>query len=102
MTLDDYNVENDITNDDQSSTDIIDKDDSLTVDNLIEKLEVNTEVIVVKPNLPIRIGRMAKSYSNLQDTHVIMVNWIKDSFTEKKSLASIFRFIILVYQLQNV
>ncbi|CAF3666050.1 unnamed protein product [Rotaria socialis] len=73
IVLDDDNAENDIKIDKHSITDIIEKYDNLIVNSLIEKLEINTELIIVKPNLPIRICATAKAYSNLQDTHIIMV-----------------------------
>ncbi|CAF4165535.1 unnamed protein product, partial [Rotaria magnacalcarata] len=73
IVLDDDNAENDIKLDKHSITDIIEKYDNSIANSLIEKLEINTELIVVKPNLPIRICATAKAYSNLQDTHIIMV-----------------------------
>ncbi|CAF3953972.1 unnamed protein product [Rotaria sordida] len=71
---DDDDAENDITIDEQSSTDTDEKDENLILKDLIGKLETNTKLIVVKPNLPIRICTTAVTYSNLQDTHIVMVH----------------------------
>lgn len=43
------------------------------VNNLIGKFEINTEILVAKPNLPIRTCTTAVAYYNPQDIHVIMV-----------------------------
>lgn len=43
------------------------------VNTLIGKFEINTEILVVKPNLPIRTCTTAVAYYNPQDVHVIMV-----------------------------
>jgi hypothetical protein len=72
----------------QSSTNIYEK-----ATNLIRKLEINTEVIVVKPNLPIRICTTAIPYSNLQDAHIIMVE--KRMKIISQMISFFFRFIIL-------
>lgn len=65
--------ESDIEIEEQSCTTIHEKDDPSIVNNLIGKLEINSEVIIVKPNLPIRICTTAVAYFNLQDVHIIMV-----------------------------
>lgn len=70
IVLDD---ENDLEVDEQSSTDLYEKEDPSIVNNLIGKIEINTEVIVVKPNLPTRICTTAVAYFNPQDAHIIMV-----------------------------
>jgi hypothetical protein len=42
-------------------------------DHIISKLDVNTEVIIVKPNIPIRVSTTTVSYPNLQNIHIIKV-----------------------------
>ena len=42
--------------------------------NLIPKLDQDTELIIVQPNSSIRICTSALTYSNLLNTHVILVN----------------------------
>ncbi|CAF3641045.1 unnamed protein product [Adineta steineri] len=44
------------------------------IKNLIGKLAINTELIVIKPNLPIRKCRTAVDYPKLQDIHIITVH----------------------------
>ena len=70
IVLDD---ESDIEIDEQSSSSTYQKDENTIVQNLIGKIEINAELIVVKPSLPIRICTTSDAYSNLQDTHIIMV-----------------------------
>ncbi|CAF3646322.1 unnamed protein product [Rotaria sp. Silwood1] len=82
IILDDDDGENDTTIDEQSSIDTDEKNDSLIFKNLIGKLELNSELIVIKPNLPIRICTTAVAYSNLQDTHIIMVHNSRMSTSE--------------------
>ena len=45
-----------------------------TLKNLIPKLDVNTELLHVQPNLSTRLCTTALSYPNLPETHIIMVN----------------------------
>jgi hypothetical protein len=68
---DDNGVESDVEIEEQSS---INRDDNLIFKGLIGKLEINTEVIIVKPNLPIRTCKTSTTYPNLQDTHIITVH----------------------------
>jgi hypothetical protein len=65
--------ESDIEIDEESNNNVHEKDDDSILKDLIGQLEINTEIIVVKPNLLIRICTTAVAYPNLQDTHVIRV-----------------------------
>ncbi len=53
-----------------------DKEDDTILKSLISKVNIDTELILVKPNSPIRICTSALSYLNLPETHIIMVNII--------------------------
>ena len=50
------------------------KDDYTYLNNLIPKLDISTELIHVQTNLSIEICTSALSYSNLPETHFIIVN----------------------------
>lgn len=65
-----------LDNDDGSDIEIDEQSNPIIHENgdhLIEKLDVNTEVILVKPNLPIQISTTTVAYPNLQDIHIIKV-----------------------------
>lgn len=57
-----------------SSSTSSDQEDNMILKNLISKLNRDTELIIVKSDLSSRICTSASSYSNLPQTHMIMVN----------------------------
>ncbi len=66
--------------------------DQIILKNLISKIDLDTELIIVQSNSPIRICTSALSYSNLADNHIILVNIINSIFFFLKIF---FRSIIL-------
>ena len=65
--------DSDIEIDESSSKHLHEHDNNLKLKNLISKLDLNTELIHVQSNLPIRICKAAARYLNLPETHIIMV-----------------------------
>ena len=64
------------------------KDNQTIVNNLIGKFEINTEVIVVKPYLPVRVCTTAAAYFRPQEAQVIMVRIICSFHRYSSSLGS--------------
>ena len=65
-----------ILDDDENDIEIDEQSNRITHENsdhIIDKLDINTEVIIVKPNIPIRVSTTTVSYSNLQNIHIIKV-----------------------------
>ncbi|CAF1173306.1 unnamed protein product [Rotaria sp. Silwood1] len=58
-----------------SNINIHENEDSQILKNLISKLDIGTELIHVKPNLSMQICTAALAYSNLSQTHFIIVNY---------------------------
>ncbi|CAF0959126.1 unnamed protein product [Adineta steineri] len=60
--------------DDDDDTELHENEEHTTLKTLIPKLDIDTELIHVQPNLPMRICTAGLFYSNLPQTHVIIVN----------------------------
>jgi hypothetical protein len=69
--------------------DVPKEQDKTILKNLISKLDIDTELIIVQPNSPIRICTSALSYPNLSDTHIIVVNIINFNITVRYTYLSL-------------
>jgi hypothetical protein len=74
-----------ILDDDDSDIEIDEQHDHTSLKNLIQKLDIDTELIMVKPNSPIQICTAALNYSNLPETHIIIVNQISKSLLKQNN-----------------
>ena len=66
--------EGDIDLDEQISPGGHETDESLFLSNVLRNLAINSELMVAKPSLPIRLGITAVAYDDLQNTEIIKVN----------------------------
>ena len=66
--------ESDIEIDEESTIHINEKYQQCAAKYLINKLDLHAEIIIVKPNLPVRVCRTAIPYTNLRDVQIITVN----------------------------
>jgi hypothetical protein len=72
FVLDNDDSESDINR--PTTFDLYEKDEFLFLSNFIDKLDIHTDIIVVKPYLPIRTCTTVVAYANLSQTHMIKVN----------------------------
>ncbi|UJR10001.1 hypothetical protein I4U23_014224 [Adineta vaga] len=66
--------ESDIEIDEESTIHINEKYQQCAAKYLINKLDLHAEIIIVKPNLPVRVCRTAIPYTNLRDVQIITID----------------------------
>ena len=66
--------DSDIEIDEISSTNMNERQRQYAVKKKMNKLNLHEQIIVVKPNLPVRVCQTAVPYPDLEDIHILTVN----------------------------